>query len=642
MKQYLQRVPHTTQEAPKRRLLREKIGHYEGVAARLLADDQSTAQTITSKPRSPMANQRFLDEDSSESPLHPPDSSPRLANSLSTKISLANQTLATAIGLDEKGQTMPAIAKYMVASEIYLEAIKIAESTNPHGSAPAIIGPVLVRRLEGVLDRVQQLKQPTATQPDLLRNDKALQSVNVATVNSTNCNGALSKTEVSVLKRSSMIASGLFLPWSEADANQLSMRVRKLSPTTQGPLLFTDPDGELCLSKEQRKHFFKYARPMEITQLRQRRGVIQHAPTLIKSITPYTIRQRCVTDCSFIASLCICASFECRFRKRLVTSIIYPQDETGVPIINPEGKYMVKLWLNGIARQITVDDRLPIDRHSNLLCSHTMGNTNQLELWVSLIEKAYMKLCGGYSFPGSNSGVDLFSLTGWIPERIFFAQDDATTNLKDFETPTARAWERLSSANSFGDCLITVSTSRDLSEDQATKLGLVTGHAYAVLDVIQTRDGTKMLLLKNPWASNGWKGKFSRYDKESWSDPSFQSEVGYDPDMAPREDDGVFWIAWDDVLHYFRNLQLSWNPDLFPHRVTKHDFWPKEKGPTNDTFNIGDNPQYVMALSKQALAKRATVWILISRHVEKQEQEGCEVSLQTAYALLYTGVVGII
>ena len=625
MKQYLQRTPHTTEEAPKRRLLQDKIGHYEKVAARLLQDDRSTTQTITSNPRSPMANQCFFNEDSSVVALPPPDSSPRLAQSLSMNVSLANQNLAKAIMLDEKGQTQAAIDTYMAASEIYLGAIKFAESSKQQGSAPAMIAPVLVKRLEGVLDRIQQLKQPRAKQGLLFQRDKSLQSVNMSTPDTIG-KSTLTRDEVSVLKRSSMIASGLFLPWSEEDAKNLSLRVQKLTSSTQLSL-FTDPDGELCLSKEQRKHFFKYARPTEIMQLRQRRGVVQHAPVLIKSITPYTIRQRCVTDCSFIASLCICAAFERRFRKRLVTSIIFPQDENGIPIANPEGKYMVKLWLNGIARQVTIDDRLPIDRHSNLLCSHTMGNTNQLELWVSLIEKAYMKLCGGYDFPGSNSGVDLFSLTGWIPERIFFAKDDVTTNLKDFETPPARAWERLISANSFGDCLITVSTTREMSDEQAQVLGLVTGHAYAVLDVIQTRNGTRMLLLKNPWASNGWKGKFSRFDRRSWSDPAFQSEVGYNPDEVSNEDDGIFWISWDDVLHYFRNLQLSWNPALFPHRVTKHDFWPKAQGPTNDTFNIGENPQYVLTLSDEGLAKKATVWVLISRHVERQEQEGCEVGL---------------
>ena len=70
---------------------------------------------------------------------------------------------------------------------------------------------------------------------------------------------------------------------------------------------------------------------------------------------------------------------------------------------------MVKLWLNGVTRQVIVDDRLPIDHHANLLCSNTSrSKDDHLELWVSIIEKAYMKLCGGYDFPGSNSGVGKF------------------------------------------------------------------------------------------------------------------------------------------------------------------------------------------------------------------------------------------
>ncbi|VEU33845.1 unnamed protein product [Pseudo-nitzschia multistriata] len=79
-------------------------------------------------------------------------------------------------------------------------------------------------------------------------------------------------------------------------------------------------------------------------------GFKQRPPSMISNISPYTIRQQYVTDCSFIASLCVCALFEKRFRKRLITPIVYPQDKDGIPVYNPSGKYIVKLWLNGVAR----------------------------------------------------------------------------------------------------------------------------------------------------------------------------------------------------------------------------------------------------------------------------------------------------
>lgn len=104
------------------------------------------------------------------------------------------------------------------------------------------------------------------------------------------------------------------------------------------------------------------------------------------------------------------------------------------------------------------------------------------------------------------------------------------------------------------------------------------------------------------------------------------TELGYNYELAAKnKDDGIFWICWDDVIVYFRNIQLSWNPALFRFSETTHNFWPKEQGPTNDIFNVGENPQYVLTLSNDAILKKATIWVLISRHVSKQEQEGSEV-----------------
>jgi calpain-7 len=53
---------------------------------------------------------------------------------------------------------------------------------------------------------------------------------------------------------------------------------------------------------------------------------------------------------------------------------------------------------------VVVDDYLPVSRTGELMCTCSKIKN---ELWPSIIEKAYMKVMGGYNFPGSNSSTDL-------------------------------------------------------------------------------------------------------------------------------------------------------------------------------------------------------------------------------------------
>jgi calpain-7 len=628
MRTYVQNLPPDS-DGEVKKLLEEKARHYEQLATALYNDDDDESSAMPTK--APRRKMPILDGSTVDT------SSRRLGctSLISTsEVSRANSRLSHALDLDESGQTEQAIQAYMEAAERYLAVIHTVETAQATTLDDEQLAETLKRRLESTLDRIEQLKRK-----EIIVTDQLHQSKNVTTEEKSP-HQSLTQEEIQILKQSSLIASGLFLPFSDDDARKLTNEAVAASSSSDDPSctprLFTDPDGFLPLSDQQKKRFHMWARPSQIVALRRKRimqwtGRQQPAnptPIIVKAITPYSIVQRCVTDCSFIASLCICAAYERRFRKRLITSILYPQTSSGL-LYNPVGKYMVKLWLNGVERSVVIDDYLPIDKDGNLLCSHTITTRRgsppsaQLELWVCLIEKAYMKLCGGYDFPGSNSGVDLFSLTGWIPERIFFAKDPA--NVEDFETPRERAWERILSASSWGDCVITVSTQLDLTEREADAIGLVPGHAYAVLAVIETKNGTRLLQLKNPWAHKGWRGRFSHRDTQAWGDPAFCAEVGYDPVQAAKQDDGVFWVCFEDILLFFQNFHLSWNPSLFRYRVTLHGSWPSDQGPAEDTYNVGENPQYVVTLSDRAIKKKATIWILISRHVTKQEQSGSEV-----------------
>ncbi|MBN3276152.1 CAN7 protein, partial [Polyodon spathula] len=111
------------------------------------------------------------------------------------------------------------------------------------------------------------------------------------------------------------------------------------------PMPFSDKFGKLALSPKQKAIFSRWVRPDEIS----------NNPTMIFTVSSFSIKQTVVSDCSFVASLAISAAYERRYNKKLITSIIYPQNKNGQPEYNPCGKYMVKLHINGVPRKVLVN-----------------------------------------------------------------------------------------------------------------------------------------------------------------------------------------------------------------------------------------------------------------------------------------------
>lgn len=454
-------------------------------------------------------------------------------------------------------------------------------------------------------------------------------ALSATTIESTVKPGAAyTPQELDVLRRSSLINDHIFVPWLD-DLDSLEQ--------FDTPTLFDDPDGEVPLSAKQIRKGVQWMRPSEFAQ------ICGKAPVMIANLSPQAVKQDIVTDCSFVASLCIAAAYEQRFKKPLITNIVYPVDpETKLPVYNPSGKYVVKLWANGVPRKVVIDDLLPVSATTGQLLSSC--TTRENELWVSLIEKAYLKLNGGYDFPGGNSGIDLFALTGWIPERI------AITDLLSDSRKEDRLWEQLKSAFHFGDCIITMSTG-DIERDEAKRIGLVPMHVYAVLNVyeiarpVDEHSGSgerkqRLLQLKNPWRKMSWKGPFSNCDTALWesavgdelrayqkqfypsSNSSSTNSNGNSRSVGSDDDDGLFWIDLDSVKKYFESIYLNWNPALFPHRDVCHEHWPVELGPANDAITLGFNPQYSLTFETgQQSTTSATVWVLLTRHVRVVERD---------------------
>lgn len=107
---------------------------------------------------------------------------------------------------------------------------------------------------------------------------------------------------------------------------------------------------------------------------------------------------------------------------------MYPYDpSTKRPKLSPNGKYIVRLNFNGAYRKVEIDDRLPVSKTPRVL--HVVDRRTPGLLWPALLEKAYLKVRGSYDFPGSNSGTDLWIMSGWIPEQVFIQRFNFTIYL---------------------------------------------------------------------------------------------------------------------------------------------------------------------------------------------------------------------
>lgn len=394
-------------------------------------------------------------------------------------------------------------------------------------------------------------------------------------------NDLLSKDEKKVLMETSMINGIKYLPFMDIDLREKFFGSGK----------FKDPDGLLKLSGKQKERLKCWRRIDEISS----------KPVIIDKIDCKSVKQTVVSDCSFVASLSITSEYENKFKKQLISKILYPQ-KNGYPVYNPHGKYMVQLYVNGIKRKVVIDDYLPVNEGGKLLCSMSK---NPNEFWISLIEKAYMKVMGGYDFPGSSSNIDMYALTGWIPERSPLKSSDP-----DVHIDNDLVFNKLLSRYHQGHCLITVSTGK-LSNEEQERTGLVELHAYAVLDLREI-DGIKLLKLKNPWTHFEWKGNYSDTDTMNWT-PNLMKTLNYNPKSAQNDDDGIFWIDYKSLIHFFDVFYINWDPKIFPFIEVVHDSWDAGSGPVKDLYTVSQNPQYTLEVS--ADHETTSIWILLSRHI---------------------------
>ncbi|KAH8880751.1 cysteine proteinase [Thozetella sp. PMI_491] len=400
----------------------------------------------------------------------------------------------------------------------------------------------------------------------------------------------LSTAEKTVVLKSSKLHGKVFRPWdTPPDPTAFS-----ISSGGDGGPVFVD-DTIFSLSEEQKEIFAGWKRPVDISSLMGSLG--SNGPdNLMVANGECDLAQDLATDCSVVASLAAAMRHLGPQKSSLLPGLMYPFDTDAMrPAVSKNGKYIFRMYFNGCWRQVVIDDRLPSSSTGRTI--YVVDKRNPQLVWPALIEKAYLKIRGGYDFPGSNSATDLYALTGWIPEQIFLQTDDIEPD---------DTWRRISEAYHQGNALVTLGTGNILPEEQKT-LGLVKEHDYAVVDLkTDPNTGSRLFLVKNPWCDSlVWTGAGSATTIRTHTPGASTTSGG--GDMS-----NTFWIGFDDVMQHFESLYVSWNPALFRHRQDHHFAWDVPDKTVQPALT--HNPQYSI---KSPAA--GPIWILFSRHWQDGE-----------------------
>jgi hypothetical protein len=269
--------------------------------------------------------------------------------------------------------------------------------------------------------------------------------------------------------------------------------------------------------------------------------------------------QGALKNCWFVGACAILST-----KPELVKALfVSDQDQFG-----SKGFYTVRFFKQGLARYVHIDDRVPCNRAGRVTYARTVEPN---EGWLMLVEKAYAKLHGCYqNLVYGQVERGLRDLTGWPTFKHALVDEDG------------ELWETLKKYLTYPGWLMGV----EFREKGTPGHGLLAGHAYAVLDMVEAHsDATaqydqldvRMVKLHNPWGMTTWNGPWSQ-NSGLWAQyPEIHRQLR-EPDnndksrrrkkgkartefemTADAAADAIFaskqaatcWMSWEDLLDHF-------------------------------------------------------------------------------------------
>ncbi|KAM5170160.1 calpain-5-like [Mantella aurantiaca] len=299
------------------------------------------------------------------------------------------------------------------------------------------------------------------------------------------------------------------------------------------------------------------------------------APRLFSTsgISPRDLQQGSLGNCWFVAAAS-CLAKDPSIWKKVIPS---PKEQEwpspgGAPHC---GIFRFRFWRFGRWVEVVIDDRLPTSGGELIFCRP--GRKTDA-FWCSLLEKAYAKLIGSYeALDGGSTAEALIDFTGGVSEPIDLLEDKFGS-----DEAKKKLFKGMVKAHSRASLICSsIRPTATQSMEEVLSSGLVTGHAYSITAIksITLHSGLfslfrthklRLVRLRNPWGSGEWKGAWSD-ESEEWKKVSQRErkKLGVTVD-----DDGEFWMSWEDFCTHFTDLTLCRRVNT--HFLSTHKTWNEE------------------------------------------------------------------
>ena len=318
------------------------------------------------------------------------------------------------------------------------------------------------------------------------------------------------------------------------DKNQLKQTKKKFIdqyfPPTKNSFISCDKSGYFIDKLKGQEKFKEYEKnnPGLINRIVWKRAteIYKKWNIIENKIEIRDIIQGNLGDCYFLSALSALTRYQYLIIEKFRTKAF-----------NEEGYYEMIFFIDGEWQVVFVDDYFPFDPSQNKFMG---ANPHNNELWAILLEKAWVKINGGYiNSMGGCFSEAILSLTGFPTEII---RHKNLTDQKDI----FNLYRNIEVGYKEG-CFMACSSKPD---EKLEQFGLIPSHAYSIIHPQKWSERkTYLIKLRNPWGSNKWRGKWSE------SSPCWTEEfIKYFKYIKVK--DGSLYIELNDFIYFFDSTYI--------------------------------------------------------------------------------------